>query len=90
MGYSLYTTEDLMLLFKAKHERSSITANTLANEMAMQQIRRAYPHPIRTMQGSKRLWVVRQDPRFSKFTPTMFGTLYDAERGREEKKRGGK
>jgi hypothetical protein len=86
VSYSLFTSDDLMTLFYAKHERSSITAATMSNELAMQGFMRAYPGPIRTQTGSKRLWVIRPDAAFRKMSPQQLGEWYDRERGREVKK----
>lgn len=82
--YSLFTVDDLMLLFRARHERSAVTSTTLANELAMQGFKRAYPGVIRTQTGSKRLWVIRHDDRFRQFSPVQFGQWYDRERGHKE------
>jgi hypothetical protein len=85
VSYSLFTLEDLLVLFKARHDRSQVTATTMGNELAMQGFKRAYPGVIRTAMGSKRLWVIRHDDRFKRMTPSQFGEWYDEERGRGSK-----
>lgn len=84
--YMLFSVEELMTLFKARHERSQITVTTLANELAMQGFKKVYPGVIRTQVGSKRLWMIRPDPRFSRMSPVQLGDWYDAERGRKKVK----
>jgi hypothetical protein len=83
--YSLFSTEDLFVLYRASHERTNITTNTLANELRMQRFSKAYPGAIRTSTGSKNLWVIRHDDRFKRMTPSQFGEWYDQERGRGSK-----
>jgi hypothetical protein len=83
LNYSLWTTEALHMLFKSKHDRSLVGPNALGNEMSMQGIRRAYQGVIRTFEGSRRLWVIRDDPKFARMTPAQLGDYYNKERGKE-------
>lgn len=87
--FALYSSEDLLMYYKHKHDRTSITATTLGNELAMHGFKRAYPHPVRTAGGPKRLWVVRESPALAKITsPAALGEWYDKERNIKPKKAG--
>ena len=92
LRYELWTTEELVAIFKAKpgNERSPVNANTIGNALAVNLgKKRAYNGPIRTSKGQKNLWIIPRseanEKRYRAMTKAELGQAYDREREAEDR-----
>jgi hypothetical protein len=84
--YDLVTAQDIHNLFKRHHEGSSVTANTIAGALAQLKFIRGYPGVVRTAQGAKRIWVLRNHDKYKKMGASDIGREYDKQHNFDPKK----